>query len=453
MKKIQLLTSIPSDPILRKGLNKCLQEAINAADPGYILQKFVTASDESIQIIDKKVGIQPDQQIILISVGKASMVMCKALQEQFGTQIKNGICVTKDLDPAICLSNRIEVIQSSHPTPGQNGILAAYKIKEMLDRAAPNAFVLCAISGGASSLVVHPADGISLSDYRQLTSILLQHEYSITEINTIRKHIDQFKGGGLLKWINGRRGVSLILSDVISNDLSVIASGPTVTDASTYHDAITILKSKGNWTETPESVRKVLHDGEEGKIPETLKEVGVPNGQYQNIIIGSLRQSVTAVIEAATSNGWETEEMLPPLSGSLDMICQRILQDIYSKGKRKNPCLLVYGGEGTVSIHGTGRGGRNSHLAWLLAPRIKDLPGVSIITFATDGDDGNSKAAGAIIDSSTCIRAEHKQLDLKYYGENADTASMFEALGDSLNTGATGTNVNDLVLVFLEKNA
>lgn len=452
MEIIRLNTKTPKSDAIRTGINSVLNASIMAADPYYIVSNALSLDGSTLKVKRDLFSLDLSHGTILISFGKASIAMSKAAINIFGHTISKGICVTKSMNNEYSLPPWIDIIQSGHPNPTNESIVSANIIKSIIDDSDPECAVVCLISGGGSALVTKPSDGITLGDYQRINQLMLSEQLTIEEMNTVRKHMDEFKGGGLLRWIGNRIGISLIISDVISGDLATIASGPTIFDPSTYKDVAEILKKVNIWERAPKSITNYLEDGMNVEQNKTMKPLEFPKDRYINLLIGSIDQSMEAAKASGEKYGWQGIIMKPLFRGDLDQIADRIIADLHSIAPSNMTRMMIYGGEGTVKLRGNGHGGRNSYLSLLLAERIKDSDGITIATFATDGEDGNSPAAGAIIDTNTYSRANLKGMEIGNYVMNSDSYQFFYELQDAIVTGSTGTNVNDLVLVIIEKD-
>lgn len=363
-----------------------------------------------------------------------------------------GVLSKLDIYKGIVISNidysdfpkNIEYIKGEHPFPGEGSIIAGKRLIEFSKEIQENDLVLILISGGGSSLVEYPL--IPLSDLTELTKLMLKSGLSIDEINTIRKHISEIKGGKLLKHIKGKI-YSLIISDVIGNDLSVISSGPTYFDNSTYFDALKILKDYELVDKVPKSVIEVINKGIRGEIEETLKEKDFPNERVKNFIISSNYEACKYLIEFFKNKGYSTIYLGSRIQGDtreVSKVISGIILDIYeNKIKIDKLVALIFGGETTVFVKGSGKGGRNQELSLLISKYIKNK-NILFLSFGTDGIDGITDAAGAIVDGETLNRSEKQNLNFKFYLENNDSYNFFLKLNDLIKTGPTGNNVMDI---------
>jgi len=347
--------------------------------------------------------------------------------------------------------SRINLHESSHPIPDETSVTGAKKILELAKKAENGDLVISLISGGGSSLMALPKEGISLEDKRKVTDLLLKSGATINEINAIRKHISSFKGGQLAKAVYPATLIGLLLSDVLGDPLDVIASGPTVPDSSTFNDAVAILKRYDLWDRIPDSVRQVLLDGVKGKIDETPKEGDEIFKRVRNIVIGNNRLACTAAIRRISKHGLNTLFLTSYMEGEarhIGTFFGAIGRELMMTDKPiSSPAGIVAGGETTVTVTGNGVGGRNQEIALSAALKIVGTDGLAIASASTDGIDGPTDAAGAIVDGKTILRAKNRGLDPLEALRNNDSYTFFSGLEDLILTGPTGTNVNDVTIL------
>lgn len=330
------------------------------------------------------------------------------------------------------------ILTAGHPEPDEDGLRAAREVVALLQKAGDNDHVVALISGGGSALVPAPKPPLTLADKQAVNRLLLENGLGITEMNLIRQQLSELKGGGLLRYASPASVTALILSDVIGNELSAIASGPTTAPLGSRAEALALLQDRGLLEELPSSVRTLLESPE------------LPGSRYvsDNNLIGSNEKSLEAM-RAAVTNGWATRIVSDRLIGDVGDAATRIVQaagDI----DRKGPTALIFGGETTVHLQGTGRGGRNQELALRIAMQGDRLPeGWVFLSGGTDGRDGPTDAAGGIVDSGTIARIRTSGNDPEALLANNDSFAALKAAGDLLITGATGTNVADVQVLLL----
>ena len=325
---------------------------------------------------------------------------------------------------------------------------------EIAEKAEEGDLILCLISGGGSSMIVLPRKGINLNDKQGVTEMLLKSGASIQEINKVRKHLSAFKGGWLAKRAYPAITISLLLSDVVGDPIDAIASGPTAPDPTTFMDAIRVLERYKLWQEAPESVRRVLSEGVEGLVPETPKVDDHAFERVYNIIIGNNRVACSALAEGLRRLGLKALFLTSFMEGEardVGFMLGALAREVTTSGNPIQPSVaLIIGGETTVTVTGSGIGGRNQEVALGAALKIDGLDNVAIATISTDGVDGPTDAAGAIVDGGTINRSRELGLDAEEYLKNNDSYTFFSRLGDLIYTGPTGTNVNDIsVLIVL----
>jgi glycerate 2-kinase len=346
----------------------------------------------------------------------------------------------------------ISLNPASHPIPDDSGVRGVERMLSIVNDARPDDLLIVLISGGGSALMTHPAEGVKLLDLQRVTDLLLRSGATINELNAVRKHLSDFKGGQLALRAYRSRVLSLILSDVVGDPLDTIASGPTAPDKTTFSDAINILKNRRVWADTPEAVRHRLENGIRGEIDETPKAGDEVFKNVTNVIVGSNLVAAKAAQRKALSNGYHTMILSTRVEGearhigtAMAGIAQEIVE---TDNPLEKPAALIVGGETTVTVIGNGVGGRNQEIALNASFRIQGA-NVLIASLATDGIDGPTNAAGALVDGSTVDRSHEMELDPKSFLANNDSYSYFSMLGDLLITGPTGTNVNDLTLILV----
>jgi hydroxypyruvate reductase len=336
--------------------------------------------------------------------------------------------------------------------PTDDSVSSTGRLVEFLSGSSHDDLVICLISGGGSALMTWPQAGVSLVDMQALTRLLLASGANITEINVLRKHLDQVKGGGLARIAAPAQVITLILSDVIGSPLDVIASGPTVADSSSFADAHAILEKYDLVEKTPASIRAVLQQGMTGELPETLKAGDPLLDNIVNVVVASNPQAAQAGLEQARSEGFYTMLLTTYLQGEaaqVGAVLASLLKQIDFNGQPlPRPACLVAGGETTVTLRGDGLGGRNQELALGAAFLLDGVANAALLTLGTDGEDGPTDAAGALVTGETLAHAQQMGRNPLASLQGNDSYHFFKDLGDLLVTGPTGTNVNDLVFLF-----
>jgi hydroxypyruvate reductase/glycerate 2-kinase len=323
----------------------------------------------------------------------------------------------------------------------------------MLKELDKNSLVICLISGGGSALLVAPYRGISLADKQEVTGLLLKAGADICELNTVRKHISAVKGGRLAEAAQPAAIISLILSDVIGDRLDMIASGPTAPDKTTYSDAYNVIRKFRLEDSLPASVAEIIDKGMCGLVPETPKDDNLIFQSVRNIIIGSNKIATDAAKKAAELLGYSATVISNEVSGEASIVAGELARKSIALKKALNSgdkACLIAGGETTVTVRGNGKGGRNTELALVFGMEIKGLPGITFLSAGTDGTDGATDAAGAVVDGQTVAKAAESGIDAWEHLKNNDSYTFFSKTGDLFITGPTGTNVMDLQIVLME---
>jgi len=445
-----------SSPLTRRAREIALdsiERALNAADPRTLLKARTALKNDLLAINGKKFDLSNFGRIFVIGGGKASGSMAESLEEILGDRIDRGIVVVPRGTSSQHKVKKITLHEASHPIPGEDSVEGAKKITDMTSQVGETDLVICLISGGGSSLMTMPRQNVSLEDKKMVTSLLLRSGANINEINTVRKHISEFKGGMLAKRAYPATLISLLLSDVIGDDLDVIASGPTVPDSSTFQDASDILERYGLWRKIPDSVRTILSDGVRGFVPETPKSGDGVFQRVHNIILGNNRLASMAAVEELRRQGMNTVFLTSFAEGEargVGVMLAALAREISISGNPvPKPAAIVMGGETTVTVTGSGKGGRNQEVTLSASIKVEDMDGTVIVSASTDGVDGPTDAAGAIADGHTVDRARRKGMNHRKYLEDNDSYSFFSQLHDLIFTGPTGTNVNDLSILVM----
>jgi glycerate 2-kinase len=430
-----------------------IEALLDEVEPKKVVKSKVLLSDETVHVDEKTFDLTSFNQIIVVGGGKASGFMAEALEEILGDRINHGLVVVPKGTASRYNTKKINFHEASHPIPDNSSIEGATKIIDLVSHAQKTDLVICLISGGGSSLMALPKTGISLGDKRKVTDLLLKCGATINEINTVRKHISAFKGGQLAKAAYPATVLGLLLSDVLGDPLDMIASGPTVPDSTTFRDAINVLKRYDLWEKVPSSVKKVLSDGETGLIEETPKKGSPVFEKVNNIVLGNNRLACQAAADAMKKHGLNTVFLTSFLEGEAREIGTAlgslVKEALVSGNPLPPPVGIVAGGETTVTVTGEGKGGRNQEIALAATLKIEGLDRVVMVSLSTDGIDGPTDAAGALIDGETLRRSEDLGLDARRYLKNNDSYSFFSRVGGLIFTGSTGTNVNDVTLLIV----
>ncbi|MEM2249777.1 MAG: glycerate kinase [Candidatus Bathyarchaeia archaeon] len=430
---------------------KSLEAAIKAVNPKSLIKSKLKLEGSILHVNGRAFNIGKFKNIYVIGGGKASGSMAEALEEVLGDKITDGLVnVPKGNKHKTGI---IRLHEASHPIPDESGVEGTRKMLEIAEKAGEEDLIICLISGGGSSLMPMPRGEITIADKRRITEELLKCGATINEINTVRKHISEFKGGWLAKKAYPATILNLILSDVLGDPLDFIASGPTVPDSTTFSDAINVLKKYGLWDKAPKSIRKVLTDGEKGLIPETPKTGDEIFKKVFNVVLGNNRAASVAACETLKSEGLNTLMLTSLLEGEarhVGTVLASLAREISASGNPvKKPAGMVAGGETTVTVAGKGKGGRNQEIALAASLKIRGLEGVVIASLSTDGVDGPTDAAGAIADGKTMAKAEVLGLKAEEFLADNNSYGFFSQISDLIFTGPTGTNVNDVSVIIV----
>jgi len=434
---------------------RLVRAALDAVDPAQAVQRAVCRQGNQLTVGEWSYDLDEYDRVLVVGGGKAGTPMVRALTEILGDRLTGGwVNVKQGHVEGASQTGPVTIHEARHPIPDEAGRQGAAQILDLVSRAGERDLIFCVISGGGSALLPLPVEGITLRDLQALTDALLRCGATINEINTVRKHCSQIKGGQLARAAFPATVVALVLSDVVGNPLDVIASGPTVPDTSTFADAQAILAKYDLLASVPASIVSRLQDGLEGRVPETSKPDDPAFERTATVIVGSNAIAAQAVRDAAQEMGYHT--ML--LSTYLEGEAREVAKVIAAIGKSllvegwplPRPACLIAGGETTVTVRGEGKGGRNQELALSAAIALEGWPDVTIVALATDGTDGPTDAAGAIVCGDTVRRARQKGLAAADYLARNDAYAFFDGLGDLIRTGPTNTNVNDLTIILVD---
>lgn len=433
-----------------------LSTVMRSVDAGQFIRQCVSNNNGTLVIQDNKSDLAIYKRIFLLGAGKAVMPMAEAITDIIGRPFTDGLLITKDGyvgNSPFLDSMGVKVSEGSHPIPSQRNVSATRRMLSLLARPNPNDLVIVLISGGGSSLLIKPSAGVLLRDIQQITKLLLNCGASIDEINVVRKHLDRVKGGGLAKHLYPATLITLILSDVIGDNLDLIASGPTVADPSTFADAWSILLKYQLIDQVSQHIRSHISEGIAGSIPETLKPGGHHFENVHNFIVGSNHRAVITAARAAAEFGFNPILLPKQLIGESAIVGQSLIESIHTtaspNSKSSRPACYITGGETTVTVHGRGKGGRNQELALGAVKSMSGFDQMLLVSIATDGGDGPTDAAGAVATHLTLSRGLSLGLNPDDYLKNNDAYNYFYRLGDLIKIGPTLTNVNDLVLIFI----
>lgn len=429
------------------------QAGLQAVAPGVAIKTFCQLDEETLTVSGCHYNLNRFEQIFVLGAGKAGASMAKAIEEILGERVSKGL-ITVKYDHLEELK-KIRIQQAGHPVPDQNGLDGARKIYQLAKSATEKTLVICLISGGGSALMPLPRAGITLEDKQETTRALLACGATIHEINTIRKHLSAIKGGGLSKAVYPATLITLILSDVVGDDLDSIASGPCVPDPSSFADCQAILVKYSIEDDIPGTVLQYIESGLAGNVSETPKAGENFFNKTQNVIVASNFNALLKAKEKATELGYNTLLLSSMIEGETRMVAANhiaIAQEIQAHSQPlQPPACLLSGGETTVKLKGTGKGGRSQEFTLAAAIKMAGMKNITVLCAGTDGSDGPTDAAGALADGTTVERAKAAELDPQQYLENNDSYNFFDRLGDLYKTGPTNTNVMDLRIILVGK--
>ncbi|MFZ0131984.1 MAG: glycerate kinase [Desulfobacterales bacterium] len=426
--------------------------ALSAVEPKSCVNRHLQVADGVLRVSKASFSLEKTKKLYLVGAGKASAAMAAEVEKVLADRIDVGLVITK-YGHGLPL-RQCRVMEAGHPVPDENGVEAARALLDLIATAGPEDLILCMISGGGSALTPAPAKGISLAEKQEATRLLLACGATIHEINTVRKHLSRIKGGLLCRRANGARIVSLILSDVIGDNLDIIASGLTAPDPSSFGDCIGILSRYGLLERVSESVRDHLVAGDRGDEDETPKPGDFLFASVENRIIGSVTDALSAAEGEARRLGFNPLILSSMIQGEAREVA-KVLAAIAGEVRRSDrpipaPACLLSGGETTVTLKGEGKGGRNMELALAAGIALSGVPDTLILSAGTDGSDGPTDAAGGFADGSTVIRAEAVGLSASAHLAENDSYPFFQRLGDLFITGPTRTNVMDLQILLID---
>jgi hydroxypyruvate reductase len=436
----------------REPILAVLEAALAAVDPARAVQAVMKRTGNELIIAGQPYDLTRYHRIFVVGAGKAGAPMTQAVEQIVGDRITGGLVVVKTDHAAP--TQRVEIVEAGHPIPDGAGIDAGRRILALAEEAREHDLVIALLSGGGSALLEAPAGDLTLADFQGLTHALLACGATINEVNTLRKHCSALKGGQLARAVAPATLVTLVLSDVVGSPLDVIASGPTVPDTSTWHDAWSVVEKYDLAGKLPTRIVQRLRDGLAGKIPDTPKPDDPIFTGAHTLVVADNRVAALAACDQAAELGFHPLLLSTYIEGEASVIAQvavALAREVRASGRPvKAPACLILGGETTVTLGKEhGRGGRNQELALAAAFGLQGTEGITIVSLATDGTDGPTDSAGGLADGTTLARGQALGLDAADHLRRHDAYPYLEAVHDLLVTGPTQTNVNDLIFVFV----
>lgn len=424
-----------------------INQVLAATNPHHLLPRYISHHDRQLAVGPVQFN-RDDGRLFLVSVGKAAIPMAQAAADIVGDLITAGVAVSKQgIDHSQLSIKNWQLVEGDHPVSGPKSVQATTAVADLLSQTRANDLVLCLLSGGASALLTQPR--LPLADWQALSRALLASGCTINEFNTVRRQLDAIKGGGLARLAAPAPVISLILSDVIGNDLVAIGSGPTVLVDETPQKALAVLERYDIASVVGTAVYHHIHTALTDNRTRSGQAATLP--PPTNLIIGSVTDAAAAARQSATASGFTATILTDHLEGEASEVGK--FAAAIAKNLAPGHCAIL-GGETTVTLRGAGIGGRNLELALAAAIALDGWQDIAIATFATDGDDGPTGAAGAIVTGQTVAYGRALQLNARQFLNNNDSYTFFKTLDDAghgphlLITGATGTNVNDLVFII-----
>lgn len=431
---------------LRRAVLGAVESGIKSVIPSNFMKKLRLRGNY-LTINRFKINLRRFDEVVVLGVGKAALDMARYVENLLSEHISRGlIVVPKELYGGHTLK-RIEIAPSTHPFPSEMGLKAARRMIEYADSITERTLVIFLLSGGASALLPLPAQPLTLEDKNEVTKLLLKCGATIHEVNAVRKHLSAIKGGWLGKRMARGKVLSLILSDVVGDDVEVIGSGPTAPDPTTFKDVYQILRRYEIWEKAPESVRKRILMGLEGKVEETPKPGDPAFRNIVNIVVAGVGDACNAAARYLRSMGFKCSVLTRFMEGEASQVGVFLAGVLRQLSERKGRYAIICGGETTVTVHGSGVGGRNQELVLSGLIKMRGLRNCCLVSVGTDGVDGVSKAAGAIADPETYEDALKMGLNPLDFLKNNDSNTFFNLVGGAIYTGPTGTNVGDLAIL------
>lgn len=435
----------------RKTARKIFTSGVESVLPHRLIADTVSLDNDTLLVNDAVYHLQPGRKVYVFGSGKASAGMAESLLSILQERTAGGVIVTNQVTENNL--SPLTVVQGSHPVPDENSVRAAELLLQGMSELKQDDFFFYLLSGGSSALVEKPIQGISLDEMQETTNLLLTHGVPIQEINAVRKHLSMVKGGRLGQ-CTPASGVVLVVSDVIGDDLSVIGSGPLYFDPTTFGECRDILGRAAIWDKLAPAVRLVIEAGEKGDSPETPK---IQADSIHHFLIGTNRIALEGAHRKAEECGLNSHILSSSLAGEAREVAKVLVsmaRNVFNTEEPfQQPCCLLFGGETTVTIRGSGKGGRNQEFVLAALAAMNPDDDILVLSGGTDGIDGNSTAAGALADLSLLHEAIGMGLSVNDFLADNNSNEFFRQTGGLLETGPTGTNVMDITLLLIDKEA
>jgi len=436
----------------RRLLIETLEFALASVDPRKLVPRHVKKHGDNLLVNGEITRLAKYESIYVAGAGKASGAMAEALEEILGNQLDGGLVVvpTSQRLPRL---RQVKSVLASHPTPDENSVSAARELANLVENLTSRDLLICIVSGGGSALLSLPVEPLTIKDKGRVAGLLMNAGATIVELNTVRKHLSAIKGGWLAKRSAAGKILGLAISDVVGDRPDSIASGPISPDRTTFSDAIAVLKKYNLWESIPKVVVGILRDGADGRISETPKVNDPCFRRVRYHIVGSNRDACTSAQEHLRSRRIKAKVLSSSVTGEarhLGSFIGSLARHLATSNQPfRKPCALLLGGETTVTVTGSGLGGRNQECAMGCAREIQGLRGAAMASIGTDGIDGPTDAAGAVVDGMTVSRSEKLNLRFDELLNQNDSYRFFLPLKDLVMTGRTNTNVNDIAIAVV----
>jgi len=436
----------------KRDILRVIWGAIDSANPESAIREYLKLRYENLHIGNRVIDLSRINNIYVIGAGKAAPTMAKAAENILMRRLKGGLICTK-YGHSVPLHN-INTMEAGHPVPDKNSQLGAQRTLRLAGSCEAGDLLICLLSGGASAIWAAPQPPVKLEEKKQVTEALLACGADIHEINTIRKHISNIKGGRLAVAAQPAMLITLAISDVVGDQLSSIGSGPTVADPTTFKNVFDIVTKYDLTSKLPQSVSDIVWDGYKKLIKDTPKSSNAAFGKNIELVISSNKKALETAQQTARYLGYKVQILSSQLIGEAKEVGPKLVEQARklaaSQKPGDKPWMLLAGGETTVTLTGTGKGGRNQEMTLAAAIAMEGIDNITFASIGTDGTDGPTDAAGAIADGSTIDRGKINGLDANNYLANNDSYNYFKTTGDLIKTGPTGTNVMDIQVLIVE---